>query len=84
LPTANNFPLRISIGKVKSIESQRWSLCHRKASKKEAIHSQRLTDITIEEEEEVIITKMVVPGRMDSQKVSADLIINVTLPLKMM
>jgi hypothetical protein len=84
LPTANNFPLRICIGKVKSIVSQRWSLCHRKTSRKAAIHSQGLTDITREEEEEVIITKMVEPARTDSRKVLVDLIIIVKLPLKMM
>jgi hypothetical protein len=47
-----------------------------------AILSQRLTDITKEVEEEDIITRMVVPARMASQKESAGLILSVSLPLK--
>jgi hypothetical protein len=50
-------------------------LFHRKASRKEAINSQRLTDIiTREVEEEDITIRTVVKARMDSQKESADLI----------
>jgi len=51
--------------------------------KKVAIHSQRPTDTTIEVEEEDIITMMVLPVRMNSPKVSVNLIINESLKLKL-
>jgi hypothetical protein len=46
------------------------------------ILSQRPKDITREVEEGDIITKMVVPVRMASQKESVGLILSVSLPLK--